>query len=160
MPRPASEKGFSFVEIVAVLGIITFLAAVLIPVLLHDGGEETRTLLEFNLHALESRIAGYCREHSDQRPAIVAGTLPQLIHATNRAGDVGECGPDFPYGPYLGEGIPKNPCDGSRAITAVEKPGTDPIGPVGGLGGWLYDASNGKIYPNDATGLRLLGYTR
>lgn len=154
------KNAFSVVEIIAVLGIVVFLAAVLIPILLRNDRGEVTTLLDFNCRSIQSQIALYRSQHLEDMPRIASGTLPQLTRATNVDGRVGECGPDFPYGPYFPEGLPENPCDGSRAVTLVETAGVEPSVPKGDLGGWLYDASNGKVYPNDAEGLRLLGYVR
>ena len=154
------KNAFSVVEIIAVLGIVVFLAAVLLPVLLRNDHGEVKTLLDFNCRSIQSQVALYRSQHLGDMPKIASGALPQLIRATNVDGKVGECGPDFPYGPYFPEGLPENPCDGLRAVTSVEAAGVEPTVPQGDLGGWLYDASTGKVYPNDAEGLRLLGYTK
>ena len=155
-----NRRGFSAVEIIAVLGIVAFLAVVLIPFLLRDSREEVKTLLDFNCRSIQSQVTLYRNQHLGDMPRIASDTLPQLTAATNVNGKVGECGPDFPYGPYFPQGLPENPCDRSRAVTAVWTAGAEPTGPRGNLGGWLYDASTGKVYPNDSEGLKLLGYIK
>lgn len=153
------KNGLSIVEIVSVASIVAFLAAVLVPLVIRDDRLEIKALLDFNTRTIQSQIAAYAKEHAGNLPKIVAGSLPQLIYATSANGTIGECGPKFPYGPYLPDGIPENPCDGSCAVTCIESPGRPPSRPLGTLGGWLYDPSNGNLYPNDAEGLRLMGYT-
>jgi hypothetical protein len=63
-------------------------------------------------------------------------------------GEIGAAGPDYPFGPYVADGLPPNPFDRSNKVTPVAQPRKPPTGVVGNLGGWQYDETTGGVWPN------------
>ena len=139
------RKGFSVLNGIILVAILAVVTAVAIPLAGIAGEHLTQTALGQNLHALRSQIAVYKEEHGGRVPVLYQGSLPQLIHTTNVLGDPGEPGPDYPYGPYLPDGIPINPITGSRRIAPCE---TVPPASASGEVGWLYHQQSGSIFPD------------
>jgi hypothetical protein len=73
---------------------------------------------------------------------LFKGEMPQLTHHTNAEGVPGPAGSQFPYGPYLPEGIPANPFTGSSKVNSTE---VFPPSAATGRGGWLYHQETGRI---------------
>ena len=149
------RRGFTLIEVLIVVVIMAVLAATIIPQFSSSTQDAKESTLKFNIHTLRSQIEMYKIHHLGDYPAITDADLPQLTGATNVDGEIGTAGANYPYGPYITGDLPPNPFDGSNTVTAVTTPGTKPSTPVGTDGGWLYDASNGSIWPNDSTGLAL-----
>lgn len=95
-----------------------------------------------NLHVLRSQIELYRAEHGGDPPLLYQGTFPQLTQATNAKGVPGLPGKKYPYGPYLPNGIPRNPIKGSSIVTSVEEV---PPPAATGNGGWFYQQRSGRI---------------
>jgi len=140
--------GFTLIEVLIVVALVAVLAAIVIPKFASSTEDARQSALESNMHVMRSQIQVYKAQHFGDYPAIRNNDLPQLTSATNVHGETGTPGPDYPCGPYVAEALPPNPFDESNKVTAVVAPGKKPTGPVGNLGGWQYDVSNGAIWPN------------
>lgn len=145
MSAKARRSGFTLVEILIVVVIMAVLAATIIPQFTASSEDAKVSALKYNLHTLRSQIELYRMQHNGNAPAITDGTLPQLLGTTNADGEIGT-GTNYPYGPYITGPFPVNPLDNKSDVVATSTwPGT-----ATAAGGWLYQASTGKIAPNTA----------
>jgi general secretion pathway protein G len=142
-------KGLTLIEVLIVVVIMAILAAVVIPQFATSTEDARASTLQFNLHTLRSQIELYRIQHFGQLPQIINNDLPQLTNATNAQGQIGTPGPDYPYGPYLQNGLPPNPYDGKNRVVQVATVGQVPTAPADTDGGWQYDPTTGAIYPNN-----------
>jgi general secretion pathway protein G len=142
------RRGFTLIEVLIVVALIAVLAATVIPKFASSTKDATEAALQYNLKVMRSRIQAYEAQHFGDYPTIQNNSLPQVTGATNVYGEIGTPGDDYPYGPYLKGSLPVNPFDQSNKVTPVAVAGRRPLGAVGNLGGWQYDASNGAIWPN------------
>ncbi len=140
--------GFTLIEVLLVVVILAVLAGMTVTRFLNVADDAKQSTLKHNLAVLETQLELYRAQHLNSYPKIVDNSLPQLTSATNAKGEIGPAGPDYPFGPYLIE-PPMNPYDGSKAVVSVEYPGERPTGVVGSLGGWQYDETTGKVWPNN-----------
>jgi len=148
MRAPRRSRGFTLIEVLIVVALIAVLAAIVIPKFASSTKDAMQSALDSNLHVMRSQIQVYKAQHFGEHPTIRNNDLPQLTSATNAYGEIGAPGPDYPCGPYVAEALPENPFDKRNKVTAVAVPGQRPTGPVGSLGGWQYDVSNGAVWPN------------
>jgi prepilin-type N-terminal cleavage/methylation domain-containing protein len=142
------QRGFTLIEVLIVVALIAVLAAAVVPKFSTSTKDATEAALEYNMKVLRARIQAYEAHHFGDFPTIQGNDLPQLTGTTNVYGEIGPAGDDYPYGPYIKESLPVNPFDQSRKVTAVPVAGQKPTASVGSLGGWLYDQSNGAVWPN------------
>ncbi len=142
------RRGFTLIEVLIVVALIAVLAATVIPKFASSTKDATEAALQYDLKVLRSQIQAYEAHHFGDYPTIQNNDLPQLTSATNVYGEIGAPGDDYRYGPYIKGALPVNPFDQSNKVTPVAVPGQKPSGPVGSLGGWQYDESNGAIWPN------------
>lgn len=122
--------------------IMAIVSAAAIPALNVFGGFAKPAALQENLRILRTQIEMYKVEHRGQPPLLFQGALPQLAHATNTEGVPGPAGSQFPYGPYLPEGIPANPFTASSKVNPTE---VFPPTAATDRGGWLYHQQTGRI---------------
>jgi general secretion pathway protein G len=141
-------EGFTLIEVLLVVVIMAVLAGAVIPRYLGTAEDAKQSALNHNLHVLEVQVELYRAQHLNRYPTIKDDGLPQLIGATNDAGEIGEPGPKYSFGPYIFD-TPANPFDGSKKVAAVAVPGQKPKGVVGKLGGWQYDETTGAVWPNN-----------
>ena len=143
------RSGFTLIEVLIVVIIMAVLAGAIIPQFTSTANDAKEATLSHNMHVMRSLIELYRTNHLGSYPAITDDDLPQLSSATNSAGEIGTFGPDYPYRPYIVHALPPNPFGGSNKVTAVATAGEKPTAVVGSLGGWLYDATTGDIWPNN-----------
>lgn len=141
------RRGFTLIEVLIVVVILSVLAAVMIPQYYDSTTSAKQSTLKHNLHTLQSMIELYRVNHLGKYPSIQNERLPQLSSSTNSSGDRGPPGVDFPLGPYVAE-VPPNPFDQSSKVSAVAG-GVPPVAVSGGSGGWQYDETTGGIWPNN-----------
>lgn len=136
--RQGSFTAIDACIVAAIMAIVTALAAPLV-----DSASENakKTSLRQNLHTLRNQIERYKIEHRGQVPLLFKGGFPQLIGATNVEGIPGPPGKDFPFGPYLPEGVPLNPLTGRNTVCLAE---TLPLSATT-VAGWIYDQATGRI---------------
>jgi general secretion pathway protein G len=142
------RAGFTLIEVLIVVIILSILAATIIPRYLSTADDAKQSSLNHNLHVMEAQFEIYRAQHLNTYPTITNNSLPQLTSPTNANGEIGAAGPLYPFGPYVLE-PPMNPYDGSMKVTPAAVPGQKPGGVVGNLGGWQYDVSNGAFWPNN-----------
>lgn len=132
----------TLIDLALVAVVAAVAGAVAIPLIERGVHAARRSALRENLHVLRSQIELYRAEHGGQSPAVVNGSLPQLLRPTDRAGRMGDKGSRFPFGPYLRGPMPVNPITGSSIVTeSLEYP----FSSASGNGGWLYHPPTGRI---------------
>jgi prepilin-type N-terminal cleavage/methylation domain-containing protein len=139
------RNAFTLVEVLLVVVIMAILAATVIPQFSTSSEDAKESTLAFNIHTLRSQIELYKLHHKGNAPAITAGDLPQLTTGTNVDGATGTPGDEYPYGPYLVNGVPPNPITGISTVTAQA---TWPPSAETETGGWLYHEATGQIAPD------------
>lgn len=141
-PRKAATpaRGFTLVELLVVVVILSVLAAVAIPTFTTSSKDSMRSTLEQDLVIMNKAIELYRLEHNNAYPGTLAHQttwdifVAQMTLPTDKNGAAGTR-----YGPYLRTGIPVNPYTGTRTgqlSTKVGLPKTI---------AWIYDPAAGLI---------------
>jgi general secretion pathway protein G len=140
------QRGFTLIEVLIVVVIVSVLAAVIIPQFTDCSNDAKSSTLKHNLYTMRAQIEMYKCSHGGTVPTLQNSTLAQLISATDATGAMGTPGPTFPYGPYIAGGkFPINPFDQKNTVTA-----TAVFPPTASTpdGGWLYHQPSGQIAAN------------
>ncbi|MEE8342928.1 MAG: type II secretion system protein [Gammaproteobacteria bacterium] len=172
------QKGFTLVELLIVVIILSILAAIALPQFSAGTNDAKLAALDTTLGNMRSVIDLYAQQHNGVYPGAVISTgascntgnpdatggtvntappmLAQLTLYTNAAGQA--CtgpGANFPFGPYLKKAdLPKNPWTDSRAIN-ISSDGilgmtglADPFS-VSPAAAWKYNTGSGQFIADD-----------
>lgn len=145
--RGTRRTAFTLIEVLIVVVIMAVLAAVIIPQFSSSTNDAKESALKFNLGQLRTQIDMYKLHHVGLVPQITNGTLPQLTSSTDANGNIGTSGPQFPYGPYMINGMPVNPITGIGTVTATS---TFPPTAASGNNGWLFNPATGQLAADSA----------
>jgi prepilin-type N-terminal cleavage/methylation domain-containing protein len=141
------RAGFTLVEVLIVVVIMAVLAATIIPQFADSTKDAKTSGLKFNLHTLRSQIQMYKSQHDGKLPT---GTLVELISKTDSSGTVGTGATNI-YGPYMME-IPDNPYSSKATVKVITtSPAVAGDVTASNGGGWLYNATTGEIWADNAT---------
>ena len=142
---PRRTRGFTLVEVLIVVVIMSVLAAVVIPQFSASTEDARKSTAEFNVSTMRSVIETYKGQHRGTLPAhdSTDKNFPTLIAKTLATGVIDPAGP---YGPYLLE-MPENPYTGNSVVEVTTKTSLQ-AGDVtaGSAGGWLYNTTTGHIF--------------
>jgi len=171
LPRPI-QAGFTLVELLIVVIILTVLAAIIVPQFSSATIDAKEAALDANLARVRSAIELFQAQHSSAYPGSVdttggscppgatAGTgtansaqalmdhMLMYSDATGKTCSIGDT--TFKYGPYLRKGFPNDSITGKGAVVGeivVSSTGA-PITPAAATGGWAYDTKSGQIVVN------------
>jgi len=140
MPR-RSITGFTLVELLIVVIILSILAGVVIPQFNTSTSEATESALMTSLHTLRNAIEVYKVQHSDKYPGSTADTEAEFkTHLTTKTKKDGTAGGTL--GPYLRTGVPKNPVNNLSTVKISATFTADDTT------GWIYDPDTGTIKAN------------
>jgi prepilin-type N-terminal cleavage/methylation domain-containing protein len=166
------EGGFSLVELLIVVIILSILAAIVVPQFSAATSDAQESALDSNLNAMRSAIELYKVQHGNAYPGAVAtsgGTCPtgstagtataagaqafmdhllMFSDATGKTCSVGDA--TFKFGPYLRKGVPADGITGKGSVVAdivVTTTGA-PLAPAAATGGWAYDSKSGQVVMN------------
>jgi len=167
------RKAFTLVELLIVVIIIGILAAVAIPQFGDSATDAKLASLDANLTTMRSAIELYYHQHGSTYPGVIkthkAGAADAQAHASaadamvkqltmysDAAGNTSDTRDttNFPYGPYLRRGIPKNPLPAAGAVGAPDSVSvvTD-TGPISAdaapTTGWKFSSATGMIIANN-----------
>ena len=168
-----ARRAFTLVELLIVVIIIGILAAVAVPQFGDSATDAKKASLDADLTAMRSAIELYYHQHGSTYPGSVqkhkAGAADPVAHkdaveafvkqltcysdALGSTADTRDT-TNYPYGPYLRRGIPKNPLpaagaiatadsvavgNGSGPLTADDNPAT----------GWKFSSATGQFIANN-----------
>lgn len=167
--RFSKPAGFTLVELLIVVIILTILAAVVIPQFTNSTNDAKVAALDSNLATMRSAIELYYQQHGTYPGATASsgGTAPtgatagtgaagnaqafidQLTQYSNAAGQTAT-GSDatFKFGPYLKKGIPVEPVSGSSAVEMSTAGVLNMTATGASTGGWKFDNKTGQLIAN------------
>jgi len=172
--QDVTEKAFTLVELLIVVIIIGILAAVAIPQFGDSATDAKISALGSDLAAVRNAIELYYHQHTSKYPGIIAthkaGAAAPVAHAdveeafayqltmySDAAGNTSDTKDttNFPYGPYLKQGIPANPLPAAGAVNNAGgvTVGTE-TGPITAEAdpatGWRFSSETGVFIANNA----------
>ncbi len=136
------RQGFTLVEMLIVVAALSVISALVVPQVEGALVQAAESAMLNDLHGLTSAIERYRLEHTGEPPEIVDNSLPQLLGRTDDYGNVGTS-TDCVYGPYLRNGIPTNPINGSNKVFYTA---TTPPANLNQRIGWIYNTETGQIW--------------
>lgn len=156
--RPTRRvAGFTLVELMIVVLIITILAAIVYPRFSGASEMASESALAQDLHYLRTQVEVYTAQHSGIPPGYPNGDpqatpdaatfIAQMTNPTSVGGEIGTTpSATYRYGPYL-DAVPVNPINGSklvRVLTNLESmPSTPPASETGF--GWIYKPATREL---------------
>jgi general secretion pathway protein G len=164
-----AQAGFTLVELLIVVIILTVLAAIIVPQFSSATLDAREATLDSNLARVRSAIELYQAQHNGTYPGAnqstgascpssgTAGTgaansaqalMDQLTMFSNASGQTCSTSDtaNFRFGPYLRRGFPAESVTDSTAISMQTVAGT--VAPEGTTGGWRYSPLTGQIIMN------------
>lgn len=144
--RPSATPGFTLVEVVIVVLVLSIIAAVASPKLVGVVQNGEVSALSANLTAIRNALEHYAIDHPGNYP----GALTALARFTSTSGAMSSSKSSFyKDGKYL-DSIPACPVGSRKGATGW---GACPNPPAGESGsstiGWLYNAASGRVWVND-----------
>ena len=152
----AIRGGFTLVEILIVVVILSIIAAIVIPRMSNASMEARENMLRDDLRFLRSQIALYRAQHHDRAPGTILGGggapsgatfVAQLTTYSDDSGNTSAVQtPAYPYGPYL-LAMPRSPMN-EKSDVLLSTAGTLPS--VDDTTGWIYDPTMPEIIANQS----------
>ncbi|MFA9478189.1 type II secretion system protein [Phycisphaerales bacterium AB-hyl4] len=136
-PLRCRGAGFSLVEILIVVLLLSILAAMVIPQFI-GAAEQTRdNALATNLSRVRQQIELYRHHHDGNFPEL-ANFTEQLTKSSNALGQTAAVDtPGYSFGPYLSS-IPRNPYTAGNIVGDGEV----------GTSDWYYNENTGDFHAN------------
>jgi len=128
----AIRKGFTLIELIAVVVILAILAGVALPKYFDYAAQSRASACKGVLGGVRAGVANFYSNAAISGSATYP-TLAQLQTA----------------GTVMQDALPENPYNGSATIAAAAYNAANP--PVSGANGWNYDAATGKFWANTNT---------
>ena len=128
----AIRKGFTLIELIAVVVILAILAGVALPKYFDYAAQSKASACKGVLGGVRAGIANFYSN------AAISGaaTYPTLVQLQT-------------VGTVMQDALPENPYNNSPTIAAANYNAANP--PVNGANGWNYDAATGKFWANTNT---------
>ena len=166
--KRVGKHTFTLVELIIVILILGIIAAIAIPQFVSATSDAQEASLQANLAVMRNAINLYYHQHGATYPgakktdgtgtATVAADNPaafadQLTLYTNAAGGTSASldRTNYPYGPYVTNGITNNPVNSFTTVTVVTDAAALTAADIDGLTGWVFSVTTGEIRAN-ATG--------
>jgi len=151
------NDGFTLIELLMVVIILGILAAVVIPQFTSSADDAKISALKSNLNGIRGALELYLVQHDSRYPTD-PNFVYQLTQYTDPNGVSNQTKSTvYKYGPYLKQGIPKNPfnvnsdkADQVRIDTTIATIGTVRADTTqdGTTKGWVYVAKTGEFIAN------------
>jgi prepilin-type N-terminal cleavage/methylation domain-containing protein len=124
-----NHRGFTLIELIAVVVVLAILAGVALPKYFDYASEAKEAATRGALGGVRAGIANFYAN------SAISGTpaYPTLVQLET-------------LGTVMQEPLPKNPYQDSNDVAAAVWDSSDP--PVSGANGWNYDASAGRFWAN------------
>ena len=128
------RKGFTLIELIAVIVVLAILAGVALPKYFDYSAQAKVSACKGALGGVRSGIANFYAN------ASISGTAayPTLAQLTT-------------LGTVMQEPLPENPYNSSATVRDADGTWVAGAPPVNGAQGWAYDETNGKFWANSAT---------
>ncbi len=135
-----ARTGFTLVEVLVVVIVLSILALVVIPEFSSATTSARDSSLRANLRAMRSQIALFKIEHNDVYPtyATFSNEMTLASKADKTTAAIGTSG--YPYGPYI-RSVPVNPFNSLNTLAAT----------LTGATGWTYNETTGAFNANDGS---------
>ena len=155
------KQGFTLVELLIVVIILSILAAIVVPQFAGSASDAKNAALDANLSALRSATELYYQQHSAY-PSANASTAnaanskeaftDQLTLYSDATGKTANAynSATFKYGPYLKKGIPVEPISNSAAVEIVFAGTLGAVATGAATGGWKFDNKTGQLIANSS----------
>ena len=144
--------GFTLIEVLVVVVILSILAAITVPMLANASDEAKNSVLRSDLSMVRGQILLYMLQHNGMPPGYIYGEngqlsnwngsrfVLQLVGTTDEDGNLGE----GPRGPYM-QRFPTNDFATQANKAALVKNGA----PNGNDEGWAFDPNTNEFWAND-----------
>lgn len=133
------KRGFTLVEILIVVVILSVLAAIVIPEFSGASTEAKDASLASDLRTIRSQIELYKVQHNEALPGAGGATFEQAMTGkTDIGGDVGA-----DYGPYMNK-VPENPFNDLATVRE------DGVAAGANTHGWRFDTTTGEFQADDS----------
>jgi prepilin-type N-terminal cleavage/methylation domain-containing protein len=166
-----SDSGFTLIEILIVVVLLGILATIIVPQISVSSDDAKLNTLKTNLGNLRSAIEIYYWQHGNRYPGqydeangtaalgnagdAVDAFVAQLTQYSDANGktSVNSGTTTFSFGPYLREGLPTNPFNGSNEVTCdvTTTDVTARTAVPGDNTGWRFYTKTGILIANDST---------
>jgi len=140
MTPTIARRGFSLVELVIVVVILSIIGAIAIPRMSRGAEGAADSSLTADLSTMRSAIEFYAAEHGGQLPTFGNFVSQMTEYSDNNGLTQATKGGNFIFGPYLRE-IPELKVGTGKGVSTV-------VATLDGAGGWVYDDSTGEITAN------------
>ena len=162
-------KGFTLVELLIVVIILSILAAIVVPQFASSTTDAKYSALDTNLGAMRAATELYFQQHGVYPSAVASsgGTPPsggaagtgaagsaqafidQMTMYSNAAGNTAtNSDANYKYGPYLKKGVPLEPVSNSAAVE-ISTAGLLGMTATGGVNaGYKFDNKTGQLIAN------------
>ncbi len=162
------SDGFTLVELLIVVIILSILAAIVVPQFASSTTDAKYSVLDTNLGGMRSAVELYYQQHGVYPGAVASsgGTPPagsaagtgaagsaqafidQLTQYSNSSGQTATASDtNYKYGPYLKKGVPVDPISNSAAVE-ISTAGLLGMAATGNTGGWKFDNKTGQLIAN------------
>jgi prepilin-type N-terminal cleavage/methylation domain-containing protein len=166
------ERGFSLVELLIVVIILSILAAIVVPQFSSATTDAQDAALDSNLSTVRAAIELYKVQHANAYPSSKAasgGSCPTGATAGTGAIDTAQAMTDqltmytdsqgracslsdstYRFGPYLRKGVPADPVTQTSAVVVQNTGAVIAVAAGTTTGGWVFDNKTGQFVMNHA----------
>jgi len=171
MSKKRNVAGFTLIELLLVVIVIGIVAVVAIPQFTDSARDARESTLRADLAALRNSVELYYHQHNNHYPGEIDHTdgagaptdryvtfVAQMTQYSDATGETSATldRTNYPYGPYLKTGIPRNPipeADASGTVVADSVKVTASTGVLSpdaasATTGWSFNASTGEMIAN------------